>query len=673
MITTYGDFIQKIGQVSVLQKPINNNIFIDENKYVRDNVVTPAISNLLFNKLSNITDYLYEVYKKFNTYNGSFYIPDIFDPSTNTYRLADFSSNPPSTPSQLFRGYFIFKGGNAIKYNITDKYFSKFNFMQDALREYHMDQFRKDLCPLLNDNPSDFDFSYYVYPIKQPCDDEQQCVIDDDNKFQPQHYKNLCENTAYRLLLLRDAIQKLNIIDYDTLNQYIVSKYENVKPINKYITDKLPDSMIDDAITTNIINDITNLIIYVDTTTNKIQEDKLNENNKQMNVSFNASIHTDKFNFDLLRIMYNIKICSESFKGEIFDLSFYKYDDRFNVNKDFIKNSHKFVEKLTIKHHDPKIESFVLYTYNSTYFLYDILFTLISKPNIFLWNDSKWEKRIPRLCFLLIAYIEYISDNTEKVGKLYLLKFLLELDLKQQTFDDCIRNAKNLYIANYQKLLSKYKIDINDIFNYYDKYIATLSQNSDATQQTIFNSINFLHDTDNFIPVESIINLILLYIKKIYYEKNVIWCNFQYKPSENNTIDFYLEKLNTFLKLFFDNILNAIECILTMEHLQSGGADMIYSLLESKQLKNKNGNPIDISRKNINYLQDRKEFTNIIKRVKNMEQYTTYCKNNIFTKENISIQSGGGKKIYNNYTNPNVDSDEFYNNMQKFHKKIIMF
>lgn len=502
--------INKAGDIKIIRKAIDG-----EKKNIND-LFTESINNFYSENEKSFNNFFINVYKIFGNYD-SFNL----NPSINNTKTIPEILMPNKTK---YNGYFIFKGGNIIKYWTIFKYFKKlgqqFNNLHTLLT--------KNL-PDINDqgaviNYSDFDFTYYLGDLTIPI------------------YKDLLKHTMDCLFILRNNLEdfvkknntKLSLSFRNLQLHYEIAKSLSVPNKNykrilknttldqKYEIDiNLPDNTIDNLLTFE--NGNFTMGQYID-------------NSKHcMNLSYNNCIVTNTgVDFDLFRIKLNLNANNNyqktTFKAEVFDLTIIRPDINLNGishREEFCEHANDYTIIVSSNYNNQQLN---IRCYNIEYTLKDLLSILFisNQPynSIFPWIDKKYGKRAIRLGLLISEYTDIINNNNNrKLNYIKLLfleriitSFIKKWDIflyKNLSLEDKIREFKMIFL---QLTFIKY---FNFILKKKDSLI-------DEISNIITNNIQNINYYRKFIEekkyIDFLIIIILLFIRKIIVEFDIDWC-----------------------------------------------------------------------------------------------------------------------------------------------------
>ena len=300
---------------------VNSVIKDAKSKKVNDEL-TKITNNLLTtetNHTNRLIDAIYTIYGKIDNDNLEPYIDG---------ELIEKINN---------KMYFVFKGGNTIKYWVNKIYLEKMGTKTKNLEEILSNKI------IINENESinacsDFDFSLYI----------------DFNDYT--EYNEIIKDIGTRILLLRKNINNIindeslgyfnnNIIDY-TSSEYLENiNLDLLQKLYEYIDLKLYDKDIPEIEIepTNIrFEFLTKCEDFILTRDNKNNENMMytREVDEKLIVSFNNLIQFGNTDFDLFRIKLGIVAnyknddidYHHNFKSEIFDLTVLRKDDK-NLKK----------------------------------------------------------------------------------------------------------------------------------------------------------------------------------------------------------------------------------------------------------------------------------------------------------------------------------------------------
>lgn len=513
--------------------------------------------------------------------------------------------------NKYFDGYFIFKGGNIFKYHTMIKFLKLYDFLdekninlQTILNNKINDVFDKDR--IIN-TYSDFDFTYYLH--------EQS-----NNDYDEDIYKTLVGETLYNIYNLRNTleeyfkdtniIKKINDISkniklYSNILQYLddQTKIKNnngstpVKLINndrKNINFNLDIQIrkyIHNTILFKIVNDhINNNILHITDIVPRINNDNIidthiifeKDDDKSIKISFNNTILTKTTDFDLYRLKLgfsaNNNYASDNFASELYDLSIIRPQDHTTSNH-FHKHANIYSEIITLKYKKNNIQNeYKLRIITSQYVLQDIL-DILFIPNIFLWNNVKYDKRIARLGFLYSSYIDEINDHNFKMICFYIIIFIIflqgQFNKNRYLFEQNNINKIELFVnriynvaiqsltgllnfnreshENIEYVLDIIRYYIDKIivnFNYDINFIDNLTElvSEPYPNNKMRQNINIKRFNGQYQYVEFLLVIVLTFIKKIYIDGDIDWCTKKYYQNINfNDVDittYHIDMLN---------------------------------------------------------------------------------------------------------------------------------
>jgi len=281
------------------------------------------------------------------------------------------------------------------------------------------------------------------------------------NFYNRNYIKEKIDNTKKIYIFKNNVLME---IDKNFLNKkpspkrkdiFITYKHKNNLPpvfINKYkhsISDDDDEFLLLESYTNNKNNDI-----YI--ITNESHQYKT-WNNKRINFT----LHRLKLNSLLY---FSMDINDEERYGyinnpvEILDISIPKYNDYFNTDLYDVEEN---IEENIYSH--PYVGEFKYYTYSSKGYIKDLYLNLCVH-NEYIWNDSKYEKRLNRLIFFVVVEIITIKNYIEVINDIY--NFLQD---ENKTNLNKFKSKLNSDAYKFFETILCYKNDSNFI-NFKDKY-----------------------------------------------------------------------------------------------------------------------------------------------------------------------------------------------------------
>lgn len=683
------------------------------NKDKINNFLTTHLNDLFIAKRLLLQEFLYSITELFKDFDSTEFqertlhehepivINDIVDKNEYTIEKNKFKNitNNNITNNNTTKGYFVFKGGNVIKYWTLKKYLEK-------LTKIHNDSIIDILNEKINvtdsdvfNSTSDYDFQYYI-----SAGEEEYNLI----------YNNLIDHILRRIILLRTELtimfndktvdsfdekeeditngvfdeEKKKIYIEDLFNEYYIKGFGKIKRNSVNNNDEViiqKSNKVSSIIVTKIMEKITD----ENRGTIKIDEDgrksysfllALNEENANMNISFNNSIRTLVVDFDLFRIKLKYDIENDyiydSFASELFDLTVLRPCDKDRIN--FCNNINKNTNIVNRDDNSP------MRVYSIIYLLKDLLTLLFISNNphdtIFIWKDIKYEKRIIRLGFLYASYLDELKNivgikKIEDIIKeaniviknnayIYLLNFFVGMFIlhfiyyfkkKVHLFK---AEKKSARIYTYTSLIRRVYFElkyfmgklnfdsilIEEIIKHIDKIVNDYNNNDLGTLSTA--SHRDLVET--YVFLDFMLATYLLYVKAIFIDKDAAWCteNFDKIPYPNIIMEFEVDALK-FMELFgkyfiiglqaqtniIDNLIDWISDDLTLNGGRIKNSNKYDNLMKSNSEKSYEVIKGSRSQKNniVKKLEDNNFFKNLNKYIKYAENFYEYNEENKFT------------------------------------------
>jgi hypothetical protein len=415
---------------------IINNKFNLKTKYLNRKRVEEEYTDEKREIKNILTDF---INSDFLTYNENIFnllklIFEVFENGLNQYkRIKKLNNNDI---------IFVFKGGNVlriinlnIKKNMTES-------IQNLIYEGY-DEFLKR---------SDNDFSIYINPHLL-----NYTLI----------YEEIGILSFYLLDLIR-SIYSNKLSEYFNLYRLNKNEINNIiYELNENINEKL-----------NINN---NKIILKKTSDKIIENDETKEyidtyeilQNK--NIFFNSlnksldfkDINNNIIKFDLVRTKVNFLFDNgEEVSGELIDVSIPHRDD-YNIS--LIKNFYDFADNNFTKYLYNEDYNFYYRMINTTYIIKD-LFNILFINVKFPWDDSKYQKRIYRLCYFIL--IDQLDNE------IFSLNYIKKLIMIYKKIINNIKKTLKFKKTGFKKL-DLFIFAIDDILNMEDsenknKFINTL-------------------------------------------------------------------------------------------------------------------------------------------------------------------------------------------------------
>ena len=568
-LANYKDFIDRILLISDTNKETAS--FKDaDNKGIND-LFTSVMNETYITQTNLLNEYLAKVYKYFGDTDSSNLVCNRVGPLTNKYyiKIDDFNIESYDVNANTFIdttqdfdldncGYFIFKGGNIIKYWTIFSYLKKLGRRLTNIQNILKKSINFAESGAIN-SYSDFDFTYYINTL-------------DDAK-----YKKLLKHFMIRIKKLRDELnQQINVNANRIKLKNKKLHFDMGDYLNKNGRDILPPGI--ETYNLNIIlspNTTNSIITKPNPANDNIDVFTLNEVGKSMNITFNNTIITSTgIDFDLLRIKLGFdsdnNIKKSKFKSEIFDLTVMRPES--DGREDFCNEIDDYTMIIKSQYNG---NSYYIRAYNIEYTLKDILLMLFvtNQPlnSIFLWADKKYNKRVIRLALLFSEYIEDIQDPQEKKKEfckaLFIYGFISEI----------LRNFQRLVLTDNQLIREQIILEIllrihNNYVRSFNNQIYTnfwnelFNNTRNPAQNGIFDVLRNNIDLDiirNLINDKKYLNfiiiIIIVYLQKIIIDKDVDWCKNNYNPTLT-TIDLcdFQSQLINFLKIFSTYLLTSM-------------------------------------------------------------------------------------------------------------------
>ena len=526
------DFINCINKNAENNK-VNSVIKDAKSKQVNDEL-TKITNNLLTTEINHTNSLFNAIYKIFGNIDNDNLEPYINGQSKNTNYFDTYM-------------YFVFKGGNTIKYWVNKTYLEEMNDLAIDLEEILSTKISIHENESINAY-SDFDFSLYIDFEKNKKD-----------------YKEIVSDIGNKLLLLRKEIDP--IIKDSSLTYFNNdTNYDLLKKLYEYII--LKNKIEPKNIDFKFISECDDFILTRKNDDNMMYTRKVNE---KLIVSFNNLIQFDTTDFDLFRIKLGIvakysdpdayvdpdayafadtvdvdvdvQDYSHNFKSEIFDLTILREND--SALKIFIKNISNYTNIIHFIFNNIIIPVRI---YNIKYILIDLL-TMLFEQSIVPWLNLKYEKRLIRFAFMTSLYNQenFDIDNSPETnnelafGIFNLLNILSIINLL-----NLLTSASNHEEIYYNIIIFKFFIETN-LFVINNN---NLSEDTDLKQ--IINGENDYDNLDNYKkykynPNKYFCFIILVFIRKIFIEIDVLW---------------YKDIINDQTELDFDNIKDLLKTLL---------------------------------------------------------------------------------------------------------------
>ena len=584
------DFINCIKKNAENIKSSNGTIHDAKSKQVNDEL-TKITNNLLTKEVTNTNRLFEAIYTIFGKIDNDNLEPYIDGQLKNTNGL---NTNK----------YFVFKGGNTIKYWVNRTFLDK---MKDKTEQILTDNLEEILSTkiTIHENESinacsDFDFSLYI-----------------DFKNNKENYKDIVSNIGDKILSLRKEINP--IIDDKSLTYFSDSNNTDLfTKLDEYIFEKHGFNTDTENIDFKFITQCKDFIL---TTINNNDTMYTRDVNDKLIISFNNLIKFNTTDFDLFRIKLGIaaeykseyyedggETFNSNFKSEIFDLTILRKND--SQLKKFTENISEYTNIIHLKFNNKIIPVRI---YNIKYILIDLLEVLFIQ-SIVPWLNAKYEKRLIRFAYMTSLYNQqiYIADkaaadkaaaakaaadkandpsiinNELAFGIFNLLNILnivnhLEfLDNNINLFKRIINKNLNLNIIN-KNIIDNDIVVINNIINAdFDKsddvsesYVRDFGGRDDPNKYDNLRNYN----KDKYYPNKYFCLIILLFIRKIFVESDEKWYK---KIIKNQDADLDFENikisLKTLLKTYVIHLL-ITTCSLTNvkelfdEHIQDINLD----------------------------------------------------------------------------------------------------
>lgn len=563
-IISIGDNTKKVTAVNIKNttgKQINNRL-------------TQLINSFLLVKMDVLNEYLNMVsyvYKDFDRiYSHKKYV-NIDNPECNSSnKYNGFGQNISTDIDTGFQSYFIFKGGNVIKYWTLSSYIHK----RHKLYVHNIEDLLKyKLGENVFDESSDYDFQMYIQ--------------DNANNYTMDVYQKLLKHLVHRMILLREILinQLFKLDEYD--------KNENIDAIegyingDKYLIDLLnkPRSSTAAAEESNKIYVAKKSTSFILTKYNPDVNDMFTsfdmEEDKPLNMSFNNTITTttnDDFDLFRLKLQFSYDGASNNKSAEFYDMTILRPNDTNTSRKDFCNNVNKYSTIVTLDYLKSNIQ---LRLYSVYYILKDLLKILFSsnmpRNSIFIWSDSKYEKRILRLGYINSLHLnkqynhvcglinkqghhstgtislksigEYtVTSNPAdtNLSKLSLLsiKFLNDYILQFMLIYFCVNFIKRINNGN-----TSANTFTLELYAELKSFVSTILHNHnipDAVHEKIYGSIYPIFDkyasndtlTVDLTEVKKyiddgkffhfLLSVNLIYVNKIFVQDDLVWCRQNY-------------------------------------------------------------------------------------------------------------------------------------------------
>jgi hypothetical protein len=586
-LNTLQDYIERILSISDRTKNIILMGAINQEKKNIDDELTKEINDYIVNDRKLVSQYIKSVVDTFKDFDSmmkrhNIYL-DLQDPlcdvHDNKYYIEQ--NRLDTNEHTKIKSYFVFKGGNVIKYWTARSYLYKrhnINCDLDELLKYNMNNEHFD-------KSSDYDFQLYV----------------EGDDFDNNLYRKLLCHVYERIKILRKYITQILLTDnrdsikrylsphrLDKLSNFIRLKHKSMAPID-----------------IDFINTSRSFILTKYDNQNYLTNFYLNENTP-IGMSFNNIILTNtKIDFDLIRLKLNFKIkCSDTnaYSSELFDLSILRPIDKSRTI--FCQNVDKYTNIISFSHND---EMVIIRIYSVLYLLKDLLSMLFitNTPNnsIFLWADAKFDKRVIRMGYLSSIYLEtnlnhikaVYRNNSEELNlknicshiyshnspqTLLYGNFIIDLILCMSlnkiyyALFDFINNPQpNININEYMEIVyATIKSEISMFFdnnNIDDGYKVVILEEI----YYIFNNLENKSDLEiiDINDVRSLINenkffhfmlsITLIYIKKIFLSPDVEWCNKYFNDAAKNDYDINFFRTNCvkYFKELFDYTVSGLD------------------------------------------------------------------------------------------------------------------
>lgn len=155
---------------------------------------------------------------------------------------------------------------------------------------------------------------------------------------------------------------------------------------------------------------------------------------------------------------------------ELLDISIPKYNDFFNTDLFDIEEN---IEENVYLH--PYVGKFKYYTYNSKGYIKDLYLNLCVH-NKYIWDDTKYEKRLNRLIFFIIIELISIENYAQVIGDICdFLNDMSKINL------DKFKSKININIYKFFETILSYKndLDYNNFKNQYEKMIHIIKEKFD--------------------------------------------------------------------------------------------------------------------------------------------------------------------------------------------------
>ena len=676
----YKELINTYEQHSEAKK--QSTFFVDPPKKKINDIFTDCVNNYFVNE-KLVNRYMFNVTKYFGTFDSIELEKGDCNNIVSNINLLDnnvddnmddinfkLNINLNRTLQNNKYGYFVFKGGNTIKYWTLKKYLENINKkIKNDLNTVLTTKLDNNFDPdnIFNAN-SDFDFSYYF------------CNFDNNE------YKILIKQILIRMRYLRDDLErsiKFKKLNNTYLNKNLVHhEIENFlqKPENGREIKKNKIFHLEKII--SLPRRVNSFYVNKDLINNKVVINNIVENKKFMGISANNSIIAENnVDFDLFRIKLCFNVSNglkrDNYKSEIFDLSVLRTVDKHR--EEFCENIDKNTVLIQNEYDGNK---YLIRLYSIDYIINDLIVLLfIQKKIIFPWFDKKYLKRIIRMGFLYANYLNdllykpsnnngYILNLGDNLYYLLMMMYVIVLNynFNKYKYDidycdvDCKKNIIDGVFKNTLSIIIMYATGNN-----FDDIIISKFIDYIQVQTTIYREIiypneyfdNYIHLIDDRKYIEFILHTFYIYITRIFLYPNKDWL---IKASNGKKVNIYEYKLNAldFMNNFVKNF------IIGLKAQSKIIEDALFNNIQNYTIDNIfNDNVVGGSGeiKSFNNVLNHIHFPNIKNFVNNKKKHNdkiTKIKNNINDKtiEDYNIIFDSFKK-FNESFNDTFDNDTF--------------
>jgi hypothetical protein len=539
------EFISKLKQCNDSEKTIVPFI-TPPNKRIKDHY-TSVINKYICKNPQRINEYLKCVMQVFGNYDSSILTPQLLNNNVHNFIPKQFSI--VESYEEDIKGYFVFKGGNTIKYWTLKNYTNAVSrILKTDIGDLLSSSVHYD--DAVTNSYSDFDFSLYIsnFPDKQTS-----------------FYKMLLLKIYEHSYILKNQLtQYFDINGVGELLQNLNNTDINCDIFTYFANNGYDKQIVVNSPTNTITNTVANkgeLIIMRNI--NNIDIFKLKSaNNKYINFSFNntvkfTNVKKETIDFDLARLKVNFNCESNSkqevFSGELFDLSIPKQED--STRQHFCDNIKKNTNII-----DYIYDGQVIYMrlYSISYLLKDLIGVLFIASSIFPWLDKKYEKRVDRLGLLYAQYAENLYKTSDKTAPLFLLSIY-----KLYSYF-CISYKQNNLSINTILLFIREFIDLMDLNGY---------KTTDEMLESFLDARAILNDPNadiNVILKKVTKNLdkgyylgfmyvyLIIIIKKVYIDEDIIWCKNNLPVDFSFDIHVFKQELFKFSSRFIISLTSGI-------------------------------------------------------------------------------------------------------------------